>query len=566
MKGGVYLLLATFMIMSLTQTVSAQQDLLVHVVTPDGVGKAGLEVRVASDETTQVFVANGTGWAIFKNLSPARYNISIYLGSLLLNSTLANFPDTSQLTLTAPLGNLTVRVGDLAGRPVRNIAVRLSAAVGQFEKTQETDSNGITVFKDLPFTTVRAMGGHYRLESITRTLVVGQKNFTLETLNKNESLTVKLLNLNMTVTNLEGQAPTSQLNVRLASGKFNTTLSLAAGGRGVATGMVSSEIVGPYNITVTSMLFRREIKVYEEQRSLTGDASLTLVADLGALAVRVLDESGEPVPKIGVLFSSVGTGNFTALSTDENGKAELRDLPLSTTEAGKYSLYFFRARTPIGRLETELTASSQTVQFTISLMKVTFSVVDSSGQPIIGANITTTDPLTGRRISTITEQTGQAVHRVFAGPNLVEIFYKGVKVFGESVNVESESHPLVVSSVNFRVTVRVLDALNAIVQGLDLMISANNTLLYSGRTTEEPVSVLVGLPSIVTVDLREGDMILSRETVFVSRPTTIDMRMQPFVAAGGSLIRVDDIVLTLSVIMLAGTLLYLARTLVARQR
>jgi len=562
-----YILMMVILFASAIQIASAQQEeLTVHVITPDGVGKAGIVVNAVAGNFSQVFVTNSTGWATFRNLPPGRYNITITSANILLNWTSVNFPQQTHVSLVAPLGELAVTVLDLAGRPVGEISVRLSSAKGTLERTLQTSSEGVAVFSDLPYSSLEGVGGHFRAEAVSRAVVVGEENVTLTSPQVNATVTAKLLNLNITVTNLEGLTPTRRLKVFIESSKFNQTYA-ASEGRVSAEQLISSELVGPYRISVMTTLSDKEVVVYEEERTLRQDLNITLVANLGKLSMKVMDEDGQPLPRMRLLFSSELAGNFSAVRTASNGTAKLVDIPLSTTGAGKYTVYVYRSATFIGKTEVELTTPSQSALFTVKLTPVHITVTDYMGRPLAGANVTLSDPLTGRVTAALTDSNGRTIQRAFAGPNLVGVVYKGVSVLSTRVNVADKPVILNLPSVNFPVKVKVLDALNTHVSGLDVSITADGDALFQGKLTGSPITTTVELPSYIRVDVKNGENLVARETVYANGPAEVEVRLVPFISVAGFLVPVDLIIFAVSVLVLAALLGYLVRGfIVARQR
>lgn len=539
--------------------------LLIQVLTPDGKGKDGITVEISRGEFTQQFVSNATGWAIFKNIEPGNYLVRLVMGDIILNETSVSFPEQNEVKIVAPLANLLVKVIDLGGKEVPNLLVKITAPSELLVKSRRTSPQGTAIFENIPFTVVPDIGGNYNVEVLLGNITVASENIKIDEPAENATLTAQILSLNLTITNLEGKRPVRDLEVVFSTEKYNKTFT-AKNGFLKASEIISSELVGPYKIEIFMRFLDKRIAVYEDSRSLTQYEDFSIVADLGTLTVNVSDSDGNPLPDITLLMGNELVGNFTRIATGEDGSAVFRDLPLSTTPAGTYRVTFFRGAVSLGSIDVELNRAETTVSFTIPLLSLTLKITDYQGKPVADAQVKIIDPFTERVSEALTDSSGESNHKIFPGPNDVVVEYDGKAVFSKRIDIRDNELELRVMTINFPITIRVVDALNNYVSGLTLLVKSGDKVVFEGTLAGSPITITQRTPDYITIDvLKDGDLLV-RERLFVAGASDVDVRLVPYLVAGGSLIPVDTPFLAASALILVLLIGLAAWNFVKRQR
>ncbi|MEM4342002.1 MAG: carboxypeptidase-like regulatory domain-containing protein, partial [Candidatus Caldarchaeum sp.] len=156
------LLIILFMLPHVTFSQTQQQVLTVLVTTGDGAPRPGLTVTVQAENFRETAVTNATGYAVLRQLAPGTYQVIVSLQNIELIRRTISFPETSFLKEVAPLATVYAKVVDTAGKPVPNFFVNLLSSTGLVSVSQRTNSTGVAVFRDIPFSNISSIGGVYR--------------------------------------------------------------------------------------------------------------------------------------------------------------------------------------------------------------------------------------------------------------------------------------------------------------------------------------------------------------------------------------------------------------------
>lgn len=528
-------MVALLLIVSLNMGSGQEESLHVHVVTPDGVGKQGIVVTASLGTVTARATTNATGWAVLGGLQPGAYTVTISISDVTLNSTVVEFPAVTTVSLVAPLGSMNVAVVDSAGRPLSAISVVVSSFSGRLEVTQRTNATGYATFQNLPFTAVEAVGGGYRVRVVKEGLTVGSAEASLDQTAGLVRVIAKLLNLDVTVLDKAGSPLKSQATVSLKAGNYSQSANVQDG-KATLSGVVSSDIVGEYDFSVVMKVANKDITVFTDRRIFTSDIGLEIEVDVGNILVKVLDDSGAPVPGIVVVVNSDLLGAFAGGRTDRDGQLKLIGIPFSTTEAGDYNLTAYRGRTIVSAQPLRLDAGNVSVNIVLRLVSVRMTVLDSAGAPLTGAEVVMSDPLTGRNSTSVTDSGGQAGFSAFPGPNDVSVIYKNVVVLKKTLDVSDRPITLAVNSVNFPVSISVIDALGRHASGLQLTVSIDGRQVYEGILVGQPLVITSEIPGLVRVDVSSDGRLLARETAHVSEAARLEVRFSDYVFLGGGVI------------------------------
>jgi hypothetical protein len=540
------------------------QALTVRVVTPDGLPKQGLTVTAEAQGFRETVVTNSTGYAVFRQLQPGSYDLVILMQNIELKRVKIDFPNIRELVVVAPLGRLAVEVLDRAGRRVDGIFVTLTSTSKVISTTQRTNATGYAVFTDLPFSNVSSVGGPYSVKVSQEGQEVASAETFLNTTSRTLILRSALINVNFTVLNLEGKVAPISASLALVAGNYSKKIDLADG-KGSVKRLVSSDVVGRYNATLSVKLGRVPVTVYSSFLSLESDAEISIGADVGELAVKVLDPDNKPVKGVGVLVGSRLAGNFTSGLTGEDGLFSLGYLPLSS-KAGDYTIYLFRGRTPIQKETVKLSEAFYTASLRLSFQKVLFRIVDYEGRGVNNAELKVLDPQTGRVVNA-TVKDGAAEANLFPGLNELRIFYKNVQVYNRPVEITGANIDIRLTNINFPVRVSVYDALSNLVPGLNVKIYVDGVEKVSDKTGVQPIYLTLELPANLQIDLYQDGALLVRERLSVEGPQSVEIRLPGHVSLGGGLVSVENVAAAiLAAILAVSVAVLLLRMRGVRQR
>ncbi|MEM1946655.1 MAG: hypothetical protein QW614_00175 [Candidatus Caldarchaeum sp.] len=538
--------------------------LVVQVLTPDGLPKQGLTVVAEGANFRETAVTNATGHAVFKQLSTGSYELVVLLQNVELVRRGINFPETQSLVLVAPLSRLTVKVSNLAGRPADNLPVNLNSPTGVVSTSQLTNATGYVVFPDLPYSSVPRVGGNYSVKVLKDGVEVGKLEVNVNSPSLLKEMKASLVDVNFTATNRDGHAVTLEGTLTLAASNYTKRVGLE-GGKALVKQLISTAVVGPYNTTVAIRLGQRNPLVYSSFLSVEADASINLPLDVGELQVRVLDPDGKPVKGVGLLVGAAGYGNFTTGVTGDDGTFSAGVIPYST-RVGEYVVSLFRGRTRIQAEPVTLDSSKKVFEITLRFQRLVLRVSDYAGRPLNNAEIRVLDPQTGRRVNTTTEN-GVASLNVFAGTNELIIIYKQKQVYRRAVDVTGAEMSIPVSSVNFPVTVRVLDGVGRFVEGLVLKVKVDGVEVVNTTTGSGPISFTMEVPGEVVAEVYGGGKLLAKDRVVAQGPVGLDIRFTDYISVGASLMPLQTLAsIVLAVVLAAVAGVWVSRLLVKRQR
>ncbi len=548
------LLMIVLLLMATVEISQAQeQTLQVQVVTPEGVPKQGITVTATLGGVTARAVSNATGWAVFAGLQQGVYTITASLAQFDLNTTTVNFPSTTSVVLVVPLGSIQVSVEDLSGRPVPNTVVRLSGVSGRYDVATRTNGTGYAVFENVPYSSIPSVGGPYTLSVVKEGITIGSAVVSLETNLSEAQIRAKILNLNITALDRLGSPLISPATISLKAGNYSQQANLRDG-KATITALISSEVVGEYNITASLKLGDKEVKVYSDRRQLMLDLELEIEVDVGNVMVKVLDDDGVPVPGIVVVIGSASLGQFAGGRTDDKGQLQITGIPLSRTEAGVYNLTAYRGRSIVSVQPLNLDTGQASVEFVLRLYPVKITILDASGTPLSGAEVRIIDPLTRRNSTGVTGLDGVVGLSAFAGPNEIMVTYKDVAVFSRTLDVAEGPMTLRVMSVNFPITIYVLDALGFPANGLEASVTIDGRKAFEGVLSGQPLTVSSELPSLVRVDILSGGRLVARETAYASGETRLEIRLSSYLFAGNQLIPFELVLAAVLGVITAGVL------------
>ncbi|MCS7135552.1 MAG: carboxypeptidase-like regulatory domain-containing protein [Nitrososphaerota archaeon] len=538
----------------LMPAIHAQQDLYVHVVDVDGRPRGNVEVRVIREGFSRVFITNSTGHAVFKDLTSGIYTVEAIIRNVVVAQKVVEFPKEARVELVLKISSLDVTVLDTKEKPVQGVTVRIKDSGGRVSLSGATDEFGRAYFADVPYSSIEGIG-NYTAEAFVDGISVGKSQFSVpETISV--KLSAKLVNLNITVTNMEGKK-VSQVSVTIRSGNFSKSLT---GPDGFVSfrNIPSSDLMLTYSYTieVTRTFVRTPITIYKENRSVTRDMALDVVASLGTLKLKVVDEDGKPVKGVNVIISHGLIANFTVLRTGANGTITLHNAPLSTppSNVGDYTLMVFRGNTYVGKVVTKVMSTLVEETYVMKLSKIVLTVTDYGGIPLAGVVMKAKDVVSDVEHEWTTERDGRVELRILPGPYEVAFNYMGRSVHSSIMNLDEGNFNVKLSSVNYPVRVFVVDSLGNPISGLKLQASFNGERVFDGIVEKEGISLTVPYPGEFSVSIFTDDKILQRRIIQLTGPEELKIRIGDKLSIGGSLVDVTLVVQTITLVFFAASL------------
>ncbi|MEM2992700.1 MAG: carboxypeptidase-like regulatory domain-containing protein, partial [Candidatus Caldarchaeum sp.] len=428
------------------------------------------------------------------------------------------------------------KVVDTAGKPVPNFFVNLLSPTGLVSVSQRTNSTGVAVFRDIPFSNISSIGGVYRLSTVKQGIIIGSVEKSVEKYVEEVTISAGLVNANFSLVDSQGVRMKLSASLSLRAGNVTERVDVVDGFASV-TQLISSAIVGSYNTSLSVKLSNKDVVVYNSLLNIDAYGSFTLSPDVGELVIKVLDPDGNPVKGVGILVGASGYGNFTSGVTDQQGQFSVGIVPLSKV-VGDYQLSVFRGRSRIQVEQLSLSESKVIKEVKLTLTKTSFRIVDYTGSPLSSAMLSIKDTVTGRTVNT-TIAAGEASADFFPGPNEVSVTYRDRVVFQKVLELSSEPQEIRVTSVNFPLSISVLDSLGQFVEGLRVKVYGDGRELLNTVSGSSPLKITLELPADVVVDVFSGENLLARERRYAAGPEDVQIRFVDMVALGNVLLPIQ---------------------------
>ncbi len=535
------LILILLLTLSSLQPTIAQQQAVIKVVDPSGKPLEGVDVVLERGEERFRFQTNSTGHAIFLNLPEGAYDVKVLVDNVAVAEGSLDYPSQSYLELTAQISQLDMMVLNRDGEPVPDVRVVLRSSEGGVNRTITTGEDGRVVFERIPFSQIPGVGAYNitflwrKVELLTRQVEVSQPEITL-------NITIPLIKVNMTVTNLEGE-PVKGVTITLKSGEL-VFAEAAPDGYAEFVNIPSSEVpgVGEYLLNVSMRTRVGDIPIHSEKRALTESQRLDILTELGALEVKVVDEDGNPVNGLLVQLSNKLASNFTLATTDVNGTVTFRNVPLSIgkASAGEYIIQAIRQGILVGELRTVLDSPRMSVEIRVQRALTRITLRDYEGAVMPGYTITLRDEATGATFEETTGGDGSITLRLFFGTYNIEVEREGVKVFEGTIQIKGNEEELRIDSVNFPYRIDLKDGVGAPLTGVTLRVYLDDTPIHDASYSG-PLTLRIPRPGKIRIDVVSGGELLHRETIFVDGPGGKTIRLRSYLALGGSVLALEDV-------------------------
>ena len=543
----------------------AEAFLAIRVLDPLGRPLEKIEVHLIRGSEVREFLTNSTGYAEFRHLTVGEYLARVKLDNITLAEKKVSIPEDKLVELTAQVGEVKLWVKNLDGGPVKGAMVSLRSVSG-YEVKAESDKDGAVSFRLVPYSELESVG------SYTLTVKLGDVEIYEEEVQVNEpsfskNVTTPLLRLRLTIVDLEGN-PVPRITVELSSKSYSAKRR-SDNGTVVFENIPSSKLedIGVYGIEARMRTEAGDMLIYVGNRSFTESLSLSLIADLARIRVKVLDEEGEPVSRVRVVLSNDLLANFTSRETDESGVATFERIPLSrgVVKAGTYIVRAYRAENLIGEVEKEILEHGETIELRVKRGAAAIRLLDFRGAPLTGYLISLIDSLTGERYNRTTDEGGEASFKIFYGSYELQVYDpRGSLIHSQHIRLTGEKLDLKLKEVNFPLKIVVSDSFgNPLTSGVAEIYLGDEKLLQR-RLDGKPIILELPHPAELRIDVLsdEGDLI-QRETIYANGPSTHVVRLDSYIQLGG-LLRLEELAQAIgfgiSALILALSIILLVRS------
>ncbi|MCD6536060.1 MAG: hypothetical protein J7K49_03400 [Thaumarchaeota archaeon] len=530
------LTLASILILS-QASAQAEQTLIVKVVNPLGEELKGMEVLLIKGAESRRFMTNASGYAEFKHIAPGEYTVKVVSKNITLAEEKVKVPEQLEITLTAKIASIKLKLTNLDGDPVSNLLVNLNSSSGAIVFTAKSNKEGIASFDQVPYSELQGVG-EYNLSVNMEALSIYREDIRVDAPEISKNISLPLLNLRITVTDLEGD-PVPKVSLTLKSAGYSTHQS-STNGTIIISNLPSSKIegVGAYALNLTMRTKAGDVPIHVEERQFTSSESIDLVTDLAKLTVKVTDDAGNPLGSVKVVLSNSLAEDFADAETNEEGVAEFKYVPLSFGEirAGKYLIKTVRGRVVIGEVEFEVSKPRDSVKLIAERKSVAIRLTDFNGKPLAGYTIKIIDELTGREFDSITDSTGKASFKLFFGPYDLRVLKDEKEIYAKSMNIQEELVDLNLKDVNFPLKIIVKDALGNPLRSALIKISTGNTVLKEDMVNSKPIEVMLPYPTYLRCDIYTPDgKLLQRNTFFANSPGIKEITLKDYIEFNGFL-------------------------------
>ena len=550
-------LLAAFLLLSCFSMAYGQAEGSLTVFVQDALGSpiGGLEVHLIKGEEVRKFVTNSTGYAEFRHLSPGEYVLRAKLDNVTVAEKLVKVPEEREVSLTALLATVKLKLVNLDGEPVGGLELVMESA--SYKVSARSNERGAIWLERIPYSGLEGVGA-YSMKVEMKGILVYERSLEVDEPMISENITLPLLSLRLTIVNLEGE-PVPQLKVKLSSEGYSAE-SEAANGTTLFKNLPSSSLegVGAYEINVSMRTAGGYMPIYSEKRALESSQSLSLIADLAKLSVKVIDREGGPVRGVRVLLSNELMENFTLGATDKNGVAIFENVPLSRgrVSVGAYSAMVFRAGKLIGEEKFEVTKVEETVKLVVERGEVKLKILDYSGNPLASYHIILVDQLSGEKYNATTDDGGEAVFKIFYGPYDLEVYKDGKLIHSSQVRLNERSVELRLKEVNFPITIQVIDSLGTPISSAHIKLYVGSELLLEKDLNGEPITLSLPQPAELRCDIySDAGQLIHRESIYASEPSSHVIELKDYVYLNG-LVRLEPIASGIVLTLFAASLLF----------
>ncbi|MEM2083181.1 MAG: hypothetical protein QXV10_01565 [Nitrososphaerota archaeon] len=515
-------------------------SLKVLVIDQNGIPQGNMDVLLENKTYVHRFLTNSSGWAEFKDIGKGKYNISVLYEGLRLNTTEVSFPEKNEVVLIVPFGSLTVIIVDLDGKPLKNREVTLKCPLGNFTKKGETNSSGIIVFEKLPYSILERID-KYVLEVYNEGYLVASRELYIPV--GPIKLTANLVNINISVVNLEGR-PIDKAKVMIYNkGKNVSRTLLSVDGKVSFEQIPSSSIenVGEYRINV-------EVNggiVYNETKIVDKSISLNAICEVGRIITKVVDSDQKPLKNVTLVFSHRYLSNFKRINTDINGEAKIEEMPLSKN-VGEYFVKVLRGGEEIIEANLTLASHEEVKKIIVPLKEVKITILDRIGKPIENAKIKLTDKADIDRIyESITNSDGTTILKLLYGGYDIIIIKNNITVFQEKIKIDNPEKIIENVNLNIPIEIFIKDFFGNNLEEAYVKIDFNEENIFSNKMMNNSLKIIIPYPGKVKISISINNEEYYTDTFYIEGPLIKNIILKPIVKIFNSIIKMDILIIFL---------------------
>jgi len=536
------LMLLSIALLAYAAKAQESADLEVLVIDNDGNLRPGIEVILSNETFRKSFKTSSDGVAVFKLLSPGKYDLSVIIDGIRVGYSEVDFPSMRKVELKLQLGALKCKVTDVDGHNVEALEITVRSESGKIVKTGKTAADGSLVIKDLPFSSLLGVGKYYITARLQNATVISEVVEYPTEQDGSLPLLARVAKLNFKITDSSGD-PLQQGKLVLTANNYTSALQIK-NGEVVAGELPTSSVVGIYNarLVLSYPEFKKELTLLSEAFSLDKGINKTYVADVDRLVINLIDDEGTPVRGIKIILSTERHGNLTSSISGRDGKAIFNILPFSvgTYGVGNYRAMILKDKTPLSSFTFSFTPALTSVNYTLSRMEAVFDILKPSGEPLAGAVIKLQDPITGTSSEAVTDSGGVARARIFPGRLLYSVTYLNDVVDSGEINIQQERLSITVRGIDINLAIRLVDWLGSPVGGLEVVVYKGDQELQTTKTGTGEYSVTVPSRGVVTIDILSDGKVIERRRLIITEPAVETIRLRGL-SMGGGLVGMETI-------------------------
>jgi len=562
------LTLTTLVLLSLVnvQTALAQTgDLQLKVVDYNGNPVGNVEVLLTNSTLRRAFRTTSAGIATFRGLSPGEYSVQVTIDNVLVANETVRVPHEGERVVRLEVAELKVRVLDAEGAGVKGVTVQIRSSTGKVTRSATSSEDGTVSFSNLPLSTLRDVG--------TYTVTVKVMNATvLETtanhapLNRTLDLVAPLVRLRFEVVDMQGER-VSEVELKLSA--KGVLFSSTAKGEVLLTGVPTSQVVGPYNLTAVKNYGGTRVTVLTDSLMVLEPSNKTLVLNVADADLRVLADGSDPVRGATVEVRSSTGSRLARGTTDDSGRITFQDLPLSTlTGVGDLEFRVIIRGKSLLNKTVHMTGPVSDLRLELPRREVSLKLLKPDGSPLPEAFVELTEPGTDRKISVSSGGDGTVRFAVLPVRSQVKVVYRGLTVQAEEIDFSSPPSTLQVKGVSIPVTITYKDWTGSQLRGIQVRAWQDNEPLPI-RVTDGKVSFVVPVRGVVIVEAMLAGQVIERREMRIDEPTALTVYVRGF-QFGESIVSPEAVgtasaVAVAAVLVSLGVLVYI-RTVKAAQR
>jgi hypothetical protein len=332
----------------------------------------------------------------------------------------------------------------------------------------------------------------------------------------------------------------------------------------VYTGISGSDGIVSLNLEAGNCsltAFWNGVKVGETDITVTGNATFTLPSQLTDLKVIVQNENGVPMPFVNLAITyqyqqdngTTQTGNVT-VQTDPSGTYVLNSTLTAisyTVNASLYNQVFNSGNNTVNSLPAQAT-----FQFVITCPNeaLTINVVGYNQTPISGASINLVELTNGLFYTATTDSSGSATSQVTFGTYRLQIYEDNILI--NETNIEAfgaSTQQIVCNLYGIQVLVSVVDFLGTPISNANVTLNGPATERLSAMTKGDGTATfsnVVGGNMQIVAFAQGAQNSYQAITLTVDNPTSVQIRLDRYIALGSLLIPVSSLI-TIIIIIIA---------------